>query len=947
MSDQDKTISYKDTLNLPRTDFPMKANLTQKEPVILKKWSDENIYHQICASRKPSRKKFILHDGPPYANGHIHMGHVLNKILKDILVKYHSMRGYYSPYVPGWDCHGLPVEHQLFKELNITKDEISPVKFRKKAYSYAMKFVNIQKEEFKRLGIFADWDNPYLTLTKEYEADILFTLADLYEKGYIYKGLKPVNWCKQCETALAEAEVEYDDKVSPSIYVKFESAENFKNKKTFFVIWTTTPWTLVANVAVALKPDFLYSFIDTGKEIWILAKDLYKNISDKTQLKNFDIIGEKTGIEVAELFKTSQHPFINRKSRTVLADYVTREEGTGCVHTAPGHGLDDFATGKKYNLDVIMPVDSKGRFTKEAGDLFNHDVFSANDIIINKLRESNNLILSENITHSYPHCWRCKNPVITMATKQWFFNVDHQNLRKKILKQIKNDINWIPASGAERIASMVGERPDWCLSRQRYWGVPIPALICVSCKESFTDERIIRKIAAETREKGLDSWFEEAIDKVIPKGIKCPKCGSEDFEKENNILDVWFDSGVSYRAVLEERKELSFPADFYLEGSDQHRGWFQSALITGVADKGFSPYKNVLTHGFVVDGQGKKMSKSLGNVISPDEIMKKYGADILRLWVASSDYHGDIKLSNEIMERLADGYRKIRNTFRYMLSNLYDFNPDKNSISINKLPEVDRWILSRFSDLVSSSQEHFDKCEFYKVYRDIYDFCVFEISAFYLDAMKDILYILAPESPRRRSVQTVLWNILYNMVRILSPIIPFTTEEIWSNTSSRSKRISIHLEDWPDIDKEISKWKTQALNKKWDDFLAIRGNIMKLLENKREEGLIGSSLEAGIELYSDNKSTMAVLEENIDIFPMLLRVSAVSVKNKPSDDMSEVSHGFMAKVTKASGKKCSRCWNYTIDVGTFKDYTDLCRRCHDVIMGKGYNVTKEEEQNKQ
>ncbi|MFH1847391.1 MAG: isoleucine--tRNA ligase [Candidatus Omnitrophota bacterium] len=940
MGQQEKKKTYKDTLNLPKTSFSMKANLPQKEPLLLKKWQEDEIYSKIVSKRKGSDKVFILHDGPPYANGHIHMGHVLNKMLKDICVKFFTMRGFFSPFVPGWDCHGLPVEHQLFKELKMTKHDIDQVDFRKKAYKYAMKYVKIQAEEFKRLGIFGDWENPYLTLTKDYEADILTVLADLCEKGYIYKDLKPVNWCAKCETALAEAEVEYEDKISPSIYIKFKAEEGFNSKETFFIIWTTTPWTLLANVALALHPDFKYVLVDVCGEIWIMAKDLVGPLMAKFGIDKFEILKEMRGEKIADVFKKAVHPFIERESAVVTADYVTKEEGTGCVHIAPGHGQEDYLTGKKYSLPVIMPVNSEGKFTTETGEFAGQKVLDANKAIIEKMKENGTLVKVEDVSHSYPHCWRCKDPIIFRATEQWFVRIDHLDLRKKIADVISKEVEWIPSFGRERIGAMMAVRPDWCLSRQRYWGVPIPAFQCRSCSEAFTTPEIIRKTAELTRKNGADVWFEKDNSEFLAAGFKCRKCGSEDFIKEQDILDVWFDSGVSYKAVLEAREDLRCPADLYLEGSDQHRGWFQSSIITSMAAKEQAPYKKVLTHGFVVDGKGKKMSKSVGNVISPQDIMPKYGADILRLWVASSDYMGDVKLSTEILERLADGYRKMRNTFRFLLSNLYDFDESKDTVDdSNMLSELDRWMLSRLGSLVTDVTGHYEKCEFYKVYRAIYNFCVYEVSAVYLDVVKDVLYVSGAGSFERRSGQTVIFNVLSILLRLVAPILPFTSEEAWQEIRMKDKEKSVHMADWPDT--EISGWKDQDLDVKWEKLLHLRNSVMKFLELKREKGLIGSSLEAAVIFCPEEENMAEFVRKNIDLFSVLFKISqaeAVESKDRDKYEFEKVEDMPLSiAVNKAKGEKCQRCWNYSETVGKSEEFLDLCKRCQDVILERSHN----------
>lgn len=928
-----KKKGYKDTLNLPKTEFAMRANLPQREPAMLKDWDKEDIYRKILNTRKDAEKSFVLHDGPPYANGHIHMGHVLNKMLKDICIKYFAMNGYRAPYVPGWDCHGMPIEHALLKEMEISKHEIDQVEFRKKAYKYAMKFVKVQAKEFKRLGIFADWDNPYLTLTKDYEADILESLADLYEKDYIYKDLKPVNWCSSCETALAEAEVEYEDKTSPSIFVKFDAGSG-----THFVIWTTTPWTLPANVAIAVHPDFTYAVVSAGGEKLILAKDLLDRFMEKVGIEKYSIEEELPGKDLVKKHPKAKHPFIDRDSVIVLANYVTKEEGTGCVHTAPGHGQDDYFTGKKYGLPIIMPVDGAGKFTNEVESLAGTFVLKANAAIVEKMNSNGTLIFTEDMVHSYPHCWRCKSPIIFRATEQWFMNVDHNGLRDKMASSIENDVEWIPRSGKDRIGSMIKLRPDWCLSRQRYWGVPIPAFQCSDCGETFTSAEIISNVADLTRQNTSNIWFQLDPSSLIPGSGGCPKCKSTNLEKENNILDVWFDSGVSHKAVIDARSELSFPADLYLEGSDQHRGWFQSALITSMGMKDCPPYKKVLTHGFVVDGEGKKMSKSIGNVISPEEVMQKYGADILRLWVASSDYVGDIKLSSEILERLADGYRKIRNTFRYFLSNLYDFDPDKDMVAHKDLQEIDKWILSRLHGLVEGVNDSYKSWEFHKVYRSVYNFCVYEVSSFYLDVSKDILYILTAGSKERRSAQTAIFHMLKVLLKVMAPILSFTTEEAWAHLDFRGKEDSVHTSSWPEIEQDMAGWKNVDLDVRWSSILKLRDSVMKLLELKREEGLIGSSLEASLSFYTDEEKVKKFIEQNIELFPFIFKVSQAEVKVSPAGDMESISEiPVKVGIKRATGEKCPRCWNYSDTVGSDEDNPELCGRCSKVVAERSDN----------
>ncbi|NQT22944.1 MAG: isoleucine--tRNA ligase [Candidatus Omnitrophica bacterium] len=934
-------MDYKNTLNLPKATFPMKANLPSREPEILKFWEEEDIYSAIRKLRK--KKKYVLHDGPPYANGNIHMGHALNKILKDIVVRYKTMRGFDSPYVPGWDCHGLPVEHQLLKELGISKGDIDQVEFRKKARDYAMKFVAIQREEFKRLGVFGDWQRPYLTLSHEYEAEIIKSFSTLVNEGYIYRDLKPVNWCTSCETALAEAEVEYADHVSPSVYVKFKLLKEQKPEvlkreslfsalshlspkqleNTHFLIWTTTPWTLLANVAVALHPELGYAILEVGKEKWIMAVSLIESVMKKVG-KEYKIIAEIKGSEFDGVL--AQHPFIDRESKVVLANYVSREEGTGCVHTAPGHGQEDYFSGKKYNLGMVMPVNEKGCFDDTCGEFSGLNVFKANPKIIEAMKKNGSCVFTEDISHSYPHCWRCKKAIIFRATYQWFMNVDHKDLRKKILKGIQKKVKWYPAAGEGRISTMVENRPDWCLSRQRYWGVPIPAFYCKACGRTILEPKLIDRVAALTQKHGVDVWFSKKAKDILPKNFKCPKCKSSAIGKENDILDVWFESGVSHQAVLKTNALLDYPCQLYLEGSDQHRGWFQSAIITAVAIDDEPPYESVLTHGFTVDGQGKKMSKSLGNVIAPQEIMKKYGADILRLWVASSNYSDDVRISEEIIKRQADAYRKIRNTFRYLLSNLYDFDPVKDLVTIKKIEEIDRWMLSRLGHILKEVQQYYDNYLFHKAYRLIYNFCVYEVSSLYLDISKDRMYTFKKDSPARRSGQTVTYEILNCLVKVIAPILSFTSEEVWQNSVFSKKCKSVHFADWPVNDAILKKWIDPELDKKWQELCSVREPVLKALESSRMKGDIGGSLEARVVLSTNNKNLNKLLKDNISVLAMLFIVSQVEVTDKAPSGAIEID-GISVFVAKADGEKCKRCWQYSKSVGTIKEHPEICKKC--------------------
>ncbi len=927
-------MDYQKTLNLPQTGFAMRAGLAQKEPLYLKKWETEKLYARIRGKSKGG-KFFILHDGPPYANGDIHIGHALNKILKDMIVKSRTMQGFDSLYLPGWDCHGLPIEHQLLKELKQKKNEVDCVDFRKKAHAYAMKYVGIQREQFKRLGIFGEWDHPYLTLSPEYEYWILKSLAALYKKGYIYRGLKPVNWCFTCETALAEAEVEYEDHTSPSVYVKFEvggkhgvDLGRLADKKVSLLIWTTTPWTLVANVAVAVHSAFRYSFVDIGDEVLIVESSLYRDVLTKAGITKFNVLEELPGGQLTSLIY--RHPFgLRDNCRVVTADYVTKEEGTGLVHTAPGHGQDDYATGLKHNLDIVVPVNDSGVYTSEAGSYAGEHIFKANDKIISDLQAQGMLLLSEQIAHSYPHCWRCKKPVIFRSTKQWFLKIDHDHLRARLKEVITQKIRWIPSSGEERILGMIEGRPDWCLSRQRYWGVPIPALECKGCGGEYKlFPEVIEHFAGIVRKQGTDIWFEKETAELIPQGFRCPDCGGSDFEKTKDILDVWFDSGVSHQAVVKAMLGRELPVDLYLEGSDQHRGWFQSSLIPAMAMEGKPPFEAVLTHGFVVDGQGRKMSKSLGNVISPLDLMKNSGADIIRLWAASSSYQEDIRISAEILDRLTDSYRKIRNTFRYLLGNLYDFNPSADVLAYDRLLDLDRWALYRLHSMMAALKHSFENYEFAKITKAIYTFCNEDLSSFYLDILKDRLYTSPAHSQERRSAQTVLYHILNHLVRALAPILAFTAEEIYEampKDPGMQAVASVHLLDWLAMPGE---WNDEEIEGKFGRLVALRPDVLKSIEDKRQAGEVGSSLEAKILIRTGDKNEYDDLKEREDMLPSVFIVSQVKIEHVLG--LGTPPDGSFAReiiVQKADGEKCGRCWNYRVDVGRDPHHKTLCGRC--------------------
>ncbi|MBF0569539.1 MAG: isoleucine--tRNA ligase [Candidatus Omnitrophica bacterium] len=935
-------MDYQKTLNLPKTDFSMKAGLTQKEPQMLAAWEQSGLYAKIRA-KSAGRKNFILHDGPPYANGNIHIGHALNKILKDIIVKYKTMQGFDSIYIPGWDCHGLPIEHALLKDLKTKKTDINCLDLRHKAHDYAMKFVATQRDQFKRLGIMGEWDRPYLTLAPAYEFWILKMLSELAKKDYIYRARKPVNWCFDCETALAEAEVEYENHTSPTVFVRFpvrnpEVIPALKGKKVSLLIWTTTPWTLLANVAVAVSPIFDYVLADLGDEILILEKTLSVAVFGKApagqEPKPYKIIGEVKGEALTKLVYT--HPFGKRENCPVVAvDYVTKEDGTGLVHTAPGHGQDDYQTGLKYKLPILMPVNDRGVFTADGAPFEGKHVLKANDEIIEHLRAQGLLFHAEKIQHSYPHCWRCKKPIIFRATYQWFLKIDHNDLRQKIKGAIEKDVQWFPAAGEERIKAMVSTRPDWCLSRQRYWGVPIPAVRLKGSEDQHLFPEVVEHIAKLVREQGSNIWFEKDLKDLWPKDFPCPLGKVEDLEKANDILDVWFDSGVSHQAVFHEMLKKPLPADLYLEGSDQHRGWFQSSIIPSVAIDGRPPYRQVLTHGFVVDGEGRKMSKSLGNVIAPNDVITQSGADILRLWVASSSYNDDIRLSKEIMDRLVDAYRKIRNTARYLLSNLDGFDPDTGLVPVKDMLLIDRWALSRFALLIDKVTAAFEVYDFAEVYKAVYSFCNEDLSSIYLDILKDRLYTCSAHALKRRSAQTVLYHISDGISRILAPVLSFTADEIFASIP-KAKAVkeagSIHLLDWP---RAGEGWLDKAVEEQLGLLLEIRPFVLKALEDKRAAGLIGSPLEAKVIFRTASARDSQYLKGLLEQLPSYFIVSQVKVEDAAA--VENAIGGTFAQtsviVEHADGVKCPRCWNYKTDIGLDKDHPEVCGRCARAVKG--------------
>ncbi len=935
-----ESMDYKATLNLPKTDFPMKADLPAREPALLERWRSQGLWQRIQQQGAQRSRRYVLHDGPPYANGNIHIGHALNKTLKDIVVKYKTMSGFAAPYVPGWDCHGLPIEHALLKELKIHKSQISQSAFRVKAHEYAMRFVGLQREQFKRLGVLGDWDNPYLTLSREYEVGILESFRTLFQKGYIYRGLKPVNWCGKCETALAEAEVEYADHTSVSVYVKFALEDNpLLPPGAQLLIWTTTPWTLLANVAVAVHPDLEYVCVKTEEGILVVAAALLSPVLALRHCKEATVLKEVRGSALEGLGYA--HPFLARTGRVVLASYVSRTDGTGLVHTAPGHGNEDYLTGQRYKLEMVMPVDSRGAFDGTAGEFAGQHVLEANAGIIQKLARIGALYFDTTLGHSYPHCWRCKSPVIFRATHQWFLSLEHDGLRERLLDAIERSVAWVPAAGKERIKAMVELRPDWCLSRQRYWGVPIPALVCKSCGYEALYTPVIDAFLKTVATEGTDSWFTHAIREFIPAGHACPKCAGTKFCAGTDILDVWFDSGVSSQSVLKKRAALGgVPAQLYLEGSDQHRGWFQASLIPGVCIDGKAPFETVLTHGFVVDGEGRKMSKSLGNVISPEDIIKNYGADLLRLWVASSDYNEDIRISKEILSRLSEAYRKVRNTARFILSNLYDFDPDTDRVSCGELRVIDRWILRRLETVRQSVCAAYDGFEFHKAYKGIYDFCNEDLSMRYLDMAKGRLYTFGARSPGRRAAQTVICEVLDVLVRLLAPLLAFTADEIWQNMphAAADKDIpSVHLSPLRAVSPALRAPEGNSGEAGLDALLQLIPEVSKALEQLRVSGAIGSSFDAAINLLTNRHERYTFLTSLSSDCCEIFKVSQVTV------DLAErTGAGFVQSLAvsdvafqavKAAGEKCPRCWNYATTIGSCAEHPALCANCVSAIKG--------------
>lgn len=931
MSKENEKI-YGETLNLPKTDFPMRGNLPENEPKMLAFWEEIDIYNKVQEKNK-GKKQFILHDGPPYANGHLHLGHTVNKVLKDMIVKFKSQTGFDTPFVPGWDTHGLPIELKAIETVGLDMHSKDQVGFRKACAEYAMKYVGIQRDEFKRLGARGDWANPYVTLNPEFEAEEIGVFGEMVKKGYIYKGTKPVHWCPSCETALAEAEIEYGDVTSPSIYVKFplkDGKGKIDEKDTYFVIWTTTPWTLPANMAVCLNETFDYVKVRVGSEYYVLAKGLLETVATEAEFSEApEIVETYKGKDLEGLL--CAHPFANRDSLVILGTHVTLDAGTGCVHTAPGHGNEDYVVAQKYKLAVLSPLDDKGILTDEAGLFAGLDTKEANKKIPDWLKENGYLLKLKTIDHAYPLCWRCKTPTLFRATSQWFASID--GFRKEAMDQIENHIEFIPSWGKERIGNMIRDRGDWCISRQRIWGVPIPVFYCQDCHEIIMDDETIGNVQEIFRKHGSDAWYAMNEEALLPSGYTCKKCGGNHFKKETDIMDVWFDSGSSHMGVLKVRDELSWPADLYLEGSDQHRGWFNSSLCTGVGTKGVSPYKAVLTHGFVVDEQGRKMSKSLGNGVDPLEVINKQGADILRLWVSSTDYRSDISISNNILKQVGEAYRKIRNTFRYFLGSIYDFNPEVNRVSYENLEELDKWALMKLAKLVDKVHESYTRYEFHNVYREVFNFCNTEMSAFYLNIAKDRLYANEDDGLNRRSCQTVIYEICLALNQILSPILAFTTEEIFRFIPLKDKPESVQLMEWPSFDKQVYD---EALEAKYAKLIHLRNEVAKPLEVARSEKLIGNSLDAEITLFLSDEWQAFITKAKVDLSELFLvsRVNLLSYEAKGNAVVSDDLNGVAISVVQVGGKKCPRCWKYSDEIGTDSEYKDVCPRCARVLKTK-------------
>ncbi len=922
---------YNKTLNLPVTEFPMRAGLPTREPEALEKWQQEGVYEELMKLNE-GKPEYILHDGPPYANGIIHMGTALNKSLKDFVIRYKNMTGFKAPFVPGYDTHGLPTELKARKAAGMKSSErVSALELRKMCREFAIGFAEDQRKQFERLGVLGEWDNPYLTLKNEYVAKQIEVFGEMANKGYIYKGLKPVYWCSDCQTALAEAEIEYAEDPCYSIYVKFPVKEDkgvltgmgVDPAKTYFVIWTTTTWTLPANLAICVGPEYEYSVIRFGDEYYIMASELAEAAMTAAEKTDFDVVGKVKGAELE--YMVARHPFIDRDSLIIVGDHVTLESGTGCVHTAPGHGVDDFEVCRKYpEIGMVVPVDNKGVLTEEAGMFAGLTTEQANKKIAVWLDENGYLFALKKIIHQYPHCWRCKNPILFRATEQWFCSIS--SFADKAVDEISK-VKWVPEWGEGRITGMVRDRSDWCISRQRTWGVPIPMFYCEDCGKEYINPQSIAKVADIFRKEGADAWYALDAKTLMPEGAVCP-CGCTTFKKETDIMDVWFDSGVSHAAVLDNRDYLKKPADLYLEGADQYRGWFQSSLLTSVATDGIAPYKTVVTHGWVVDGEGKKMSKSLGNTIIPDDIVKQYGADILRLWVASSDYHADIRVSNDILKQLSEIYRKIRNTARFILGNISDFDPNTDMVAHDMLEEIDHWALMRLDQVVKTCREAYENFEYHIIFHAIHNFCVIDMSNFYLDVLKDRLYVEAKSSATRRAAQTAMYKILDVIARLVAPILAFTADEIWQFMPHTADCDGRHVVYNP-IPEAVGEYNEEFMAR-WEKIHEMRDDVKKALELARTDKVIGASLDAKVTLYAEGE-LYEFANSVKDILPTVFMVSDFELKEGKGGSFKGEVEGMSVTATHADGEKCARCWSFGSTVGADADHPTICARCAQVI----------------
>lgn len=917
-------MDYSKTINLPKADFPMRGNLPQAEPKIQAEWEKKQIYKKV-QERTKGRPKFILHDGPPYANGDIHVGHAMNKVLKDIIVRSRSMMGFDAPYVPGFDTHGMPIEHAVITKDNVDRHSIGVAEFRKRCEAWARSYIERQTSQFKRLGVRGDWENPYITLEPEYEAEQIKVFGEMAKKGFIYKGVKVIYWSPSAETALADAEIEYHEKKSPSIYVKFDVVDGngLLEKGDAVVIWTTTPWTIPANLAIAVNPELEYVLVSTNLGKFLVAAGLLENVTKEIGWEVQGVLKNFKGNQLEGI--VCQHPFYDRQSPVVLGDHVNLEAGTGCVHTAPGHGEDDYLVGLKYGLPILSPVDEKGKFTSEAPGFEGLFYEDANKVVTEKLHESGHLLKLSFIKHQYPHDWRTKKPVIFRATEQWFASID--GFREQMIEQINHHVKWIPAWGETRIYNMTKDRGDWCISRQRSWGLPIPIFYCTNCNEPVINDQTIAHISDLFRREGSNAWFIKDETELVPEGTVCPKCNGTHFRKETDTMDVWFDSGSSHVAVLKTREELQWPADIYLEGSDQFRGWFNSSLSTSVALYGKAPYKGVIGCGFVMDGEGRKMSKSLGNVVDPLKIMDRLGADILRLWVASVDYTADVRISDAILNQIAEVYRKIRNTFRFLLGNLSDFDPKKDAVQPTEMLEIDRYIMAQLQKVIERAKKAYEQYQFHIVYQTIHNFCAVDLSAFYLDVSKDRMYASAPKSLERRSGQTVMYEVLNALVKLIAPILPHTTEEVWKYIPGIEVD-SVQLNDFPEVD---SRFVDDALVKKWEQWFNVRDEVNKALETARKDKVIGNSLEAHLDLYptEEVRSILLQFAELNDLFIVSSLTVHGADESVPVDAVQY--EGLAIKVSVADGEKCERCWKYTPEVGNHSKHPTLCPRCAEVV----------------